>query len=460
MAQTDGPVFTHLQDQLGLTNSKIEGDLLTLCCETVDELLALQAQGNQPGMLLGKIQSGKTKTFIGVLALAFDNGYDHAVVFTKGTKALTQQTVSRLSREFSKAIDLEEVRVYDIMALPQLTDWALQRKLIIVCKKEDDNLNILTDVLTQQYPDLVNRRFLLIDDEADLASVGYNRTENGINANVIPTQLNDLRASLIAASFLQVTATPYALFLQPDGSIIIPATQQAFEPIRPAFKKLIQPHGAYIGGEYYFEQSKNPGSVASFLHAMVSPNELVVLRQQNSPDLDLLQVLTSPSIASLRRAIVTFIVGGTLRRWQQHEAGQPHKRYSFLVHIEVSKAAHNWQEEIVRAIVNRLRQDANAGMAVATPLVQAAYDDLTQSITAAVTQLPTFADVLAQFPAALGGIVIQTVNAATRDHRVGYLAKRGGACYTTALPWPRQIPRRLARRGVAPHHQTPDRRGG
>lgn len=31
---------------------------------------------NRPGMLLGKIQSGKTRAFLGVIARAFDRGYD------------------------------------------------------------------------------------------------------------------------------------------------------------------------------------------------------------------------------------------------------------------------------------------------------------------------------------------------------------------------------------------------
>ena len=55
---------------------------------TVRRLLTVQTSAARPGMLLGKIQSGKTKTFLGAIALAFDNGTDIAVIMTKGTKAL------------------------------------------------------------------------------------------------------------------------------------------------------------------------------------------------------------------------------------------------------------------------------------------------------------------------------------------------------------------------------------
>ena len=51
-------------------------------------------------MMLGKIQSGKTRSFIGVISLAFDNGYDLAVVLTKNSNALVKQTTARIKQEF------------------------------------------------------------------------------------------------------------------------------------------------------------------------------------------------------------------------------------------------------------------------------------------------------------------------------------------------------------------------
>ncbi len=93
--------------------------MLTVCNDTVDQLLAQPTQSARPGMLLGMIQSGKTKAFIGVLALAFDNGFDHAIVFTKGTKALARQTVARLRKDLRRALDNDLIGVNDIMTLPE-----------------------------------------------------------------------------------------------------------------------------------------------------------------------------------------------------------------------------------------------------------------------------------------------------------------------------------------------------
>ena len=77
-----------------LSTKRNDSGELKLCMEdTVQKLLENDINVNKPGMLLGKIQSGKTRVFIGIIALAFDNGYDMAIVLTKGTKALSQQTL-------------------------------------------------------------------------------------------------------------------------------------------------------------------------------------------------------------------------------------------------------------------------------------------------------------------------------------------------------------------------------
>ena len=53
--------------------------------EKLDEI------GDKPLMMLGKIQSGKTRSFIGVISLAFDNGYDLAVVLMHLQSKLQQE---------------------------------------------------------------------------------------------------------------------------------------------------------------------------------------------------------------------------------------------------------------------------------------------------------------------------------------------------------------------------------
>ncbi len=110
--------------------------------ECVGQLLALDTDQAKPGMLLGKVQSGKTRAFIGIIALAFDNGYDLALILTKGTKALTEQTLSRLydAKELGPFYDDGRIEIHDIMALPtNLNPYELKKKLVLVAKKQTDN---------------------------------------------------------------------------------------------------------------------------------------------------------------------------------------------------------------------------------------------------------------------------------------------------------------------------------
>ena len=184
--------------------------------ETVEKLLEAATTSDHPGILLGKVQSGKTRTFISILALAFDNGFDIAVVLSKNSKALIEQTTKRLKSEFKIFVDDEDLAIYDIMSAPEkFSNFELESKLILVAKKQSDNLRRLIH-LFQKDKAMSAKRTLIIDDEADSASIGYTQKQGVIEAKKIATQVSELRSSIQSSSFLQVTATPYSLYLQPS----------------------------------------------------------------------------------------------------------------------------------------------------------------------------------------------------------------------------------------------------
>ena len=126
-----------------LTAIRQDSDPLKKCIEqTVQKLVENDTDANKPGMLLGKIQSGKTRAFIGVIALSFDHGYDIAIILTKGTKVLALQTHNRLNKDFSEFVEDDLVQVRDIMHLPNnLVKYELNQKQIIVVKKQTHNLD-------------------------------------------------------------------------------------------------------------------------------------------------------------------------------------------------------------------------------------------------------------------------------------------------------------------------------
>ena len=226
-----------------LKSYRNDDDALATCISNViGKLESNETSGNKPGMLLGKIQSGKTRAFVGAIALAFDRGVDIALVLTKGTKTLSAQTVSRLSADLAEFIDDDELLVLDIMKLPgKLTRSVLSRKIVVVAKKQTHNLQRLIEFIRDNQS-LQNRRILIVDDEADLAGVRFvtRRGEDTIDQGKIANQIDELRGLVKGHFFLQVTATPYSLYLQPEGyEDSANGTSYVFKPKRPAFTELL-----------------------------------------------------------------------------------------------------------------------------------------------------------------------------------------------------------------------------
>ena len=146
-------------------NRKDDQELQACVRGTVEQLLKEETSTKRPGVLLGKIQGGKTRAFIGVIASAFDQGYDVAVLLTKGTKSLARQTLNRVQKDFEPFFADDLVHVFDIMALPSLTNYELSHKLIFVVKKEDDNLKRLLSAFRDAHPSLRERKVLIIDGD-------------------------------------------------------------------------------------------------------------------------------------------------------------------------------------------------------------------------------------------------------------------------------------------------------
>lgn len=385
--------------------------------KVVDQLEALATSDCKPGMLLGKIQSGKTRGFVGVIAQAFDRGFDIALVLTKGTKTLSAQTVSRLSSDFAEFIEEDEVLVLDIMKLPgKLTRSELRRKIIIVAKKQARNLEKLIKFIKDQ-EGLQKRKVLLIDDEADLAGVRFikKRGESTIKQGTIADQIDQIRDLTEGMAFLQVTATPYSLYLQPEDYEEAD-TNCVFKPKRPTFTELLPIHGGYVGGDDYFG-AFDPDDPRSRLIVEVSADEQDALRKSDQRRIHPDRVLDSPNTAGIRRAITTFVLAVGVRQWQQREAGEKQKKYAMIIHNDTQKAAHAWQDQVIDWIFGAIVKTAEETPAVLRPMFDQAFDDLEASVSADKGRMPTRNEAFDIFIDALQSddVVVEKVNSDAED---------------------------------------------
>lgn len=349
-------------------------DELKAMHDTVNNLIEIATAENKPGMLLGRIQSGKTRSFMGSMALGFDNGFEVVIILTKNSNALARQTYERLHKEYEELIDLDYISAYDIMSLPEdLRKFELNKKIVIVVKKEKKNVERLTNALFEMYPMLRERQMMIIDDEADYASVVYDKDKdkNLTELKVIASQLDQIKREIPTAAYLQVTATPYSLYLQPDSEVL---SARGYQPKRPAFTVLVPTYQSYVGGNFYFEQSKYEGP-AIHVYQPVTETELELLRKEDNRRVKDAYVLTTKQLTGLRNALINFVVGGKIRNLQQIAQQERPKKYAFIMHTITTKRAHMWQYQVVMKIEQKLTQLIEEDEAAFKSIIMNAYEN-------------------------------------------------------------------------------------
>ncbi len=351
---------------------------------------------------------------LALIARAFDRGFDAAVVFTKGTKTLSAQTVARLGHDLREFVEEDEVLVIDIMKQPgKLARSERRRKLVIVAKKQAQNLERILQFFDTDYPDLKHKRVLIVDDEADLASVRFVRKKDqpDVEQGKIADKMDTLRRLVAKVAYLQVTATPYSLYLQPDDYEIPPDDGYVFKPKKPAFTELLPIHSGYVGGDDYF-LAPMEGDPRSFLFVEVRREEQDALRKEDQRRIREDKVLDSPNANGLVRAITTFILAACVRRWQQSEAGEKKKKYAMVIHNDTQKAAHSWQDRVIEWIFSSASEAAKNNPETLRTGFDSAFNDLKASIEADHGHVPAVDQAFQMFVEALegGDVVCEKVN--------------------------------------------------
>ena len=209
-----------------------------------------EAPFQRRGLLLGDVQSGKTATYTAICNKAADSGYRVIIVLAGMMENLRIQTQERLDAEFvgldskytldKKADSAMRNKPVGVGLVPPFnadrritrftsvsTDFKasviksnglnlndLKGTALFVVKKNKSVLNNLYAWLTKD-EDVLNLPLLLIDDEADNASVNTSSDEH--NPTAINAAINKILRSFKQATYLGITATPFAnIFIDPD----------------------------------------------------------------------------------------------------------------------------------------------------------------------------------------------------------------------------------------------------
>lgn len=216
-----------------------------------DKIVGLMEDPEKPGrwarrgLVVGHVQSGKTANYTGVICKAADYGYKFIVILTGIQEDLRVQTQERIEEGFtgrsSEATNGREsaigVGLYGLEKQPiclttRANDFksttrdlgvslqSLSEPLVLVMKKNSRTLANLIDWLEirnrQAGARISSIPMLLIDDEADNASVNVSKSDDSPSA--INNRIRKLLDSFDRNVYLGYTATPFAnIFIDPDS---------------------------------------------------------------------------------------------------------------------------------------------------------------------------------------------------------------------------------------------------
>lgn len=272
------------------------------------------------GIVIGKVQSGKTSNFISLISLAFDNSYDISIVLGGTKKPLLQQNSARIKEYFSSVKD-------DVFVLNTNENAAhlneenirkfLQRnkKLIIVGLKHVKHIDAINDIF--QNNNLNEKPVLIIDDEGDEYSLNT-KVKQKKESSTYSAILN-LKNTLKKHCYISVTATPQA-------NLLI----SKIDELSPDFGVLVPPGEGYCGLDVFHTDDE---------YTITIPDNEEPLIEVGIP-------------VSLKKSLAMFFVACAIQGHRTHKKD----KLSMLIHISQFKKDHDLEYRKIQTLIDEWTQ--------------------------------------------------------------------------------------------------------
>jgi hypothetical protein len=328
---------------------------------------------NKKGLVVGQVQSGKTANYTGLVCKAADSGFKLIIIMAGIHNNLRSQTQLRIDESFL-GFDTQHTRAFDQRSIQigvgdpyfgapivahSLTssiekgdftqgaanalglNFNTSEPIVAVIKKNPHVLRRIHQWLAAQANEdnelgrvIRNKSLLLIDDEADNASINISNDpgrQSSINGWI--TQILNLFGK---NAYVGYTATPFA-------NIFIPLDDQNLFP-RNFIKNIPAPTN-YIGPEKVFgfsplEEDEASNTVLPIVNRINDYSGFVPDRHKKDDQ------LPSSLPESLKRAIRCFIITCAIRRLR----GQKEVHNSMLIHVS---RFMRWQDHITELVSNQ-----------------------------------------------------------------------------------------------------------
>lgn len=222
----------------------------------VDDLYNLKSNYKN-GLLIGKVQSGKTMNFLSVISSAFLKDFKIFIVFTSLDDTLENQTFERIKDMFDYNKNSSIMSLFKARDLKEKNDGQVSSKIInqlemgnliiITCLKNERQINNILNIFNRKNSILKKEKIFIIDDEGDLASISHSICDGDLEklskANIKISELKNINENNI---YLSVTATPQAQMLIRESI-----------PLSPERIFTIEPGNGYCGIEYFANENNN-----------------------------------------------------------------------------------------------------------------------------------------------------------------------------------------------------------
>lgn len=328
---------------------------------------------NKKGLVVGQVQSGKTANYTGLICKAADAGFGLIIVMAGIHNNLRSQTQIRIDESFlgfdtqhTRAFNQQSIKIgvgkpgfgkinvaHSLTSSLEKGDFTqgaanalglnfdTKEPIIAVIKKNPHVLRRIYQWLAAQADEdtelsrvIRNKALLLIDDEADNASINIsNDPERQSSINGWITQILNLFGK---NAYVGYTATPFA-------NIFIPLDDQNLFPRN--FIKNIPAPSNYIGPEKVFgfsplEEDEASNTVLPIVNRINDYSGFVPDRHKKDDQ------LPSSLPESLKKAIRCFIITCAIRRLR----GQTTVHNSMLIHVS---RFMRWQDHIAELVSNQ-----------------------------------------------------------------------------------------------------------
>ncbi|MGD6966402.1 Z1 domain-containing protein [Rossellomorea vietnamensis] len=317
------------------------------------------------GLVLGYVQSGKTANFTGLINKAFDVGYRLIIVLAGMHNDLRTQTQLRLEKEVVGTIDPITNERQGVAKIKtggtQIETWTtpqedistanaigirnLEKPILAVVKKHKDVLPNLIDLIRNSINmSGVNPPTLIIDDEADQASVD---TGNKTKPSTINKQIRELLSLFDKKAYVGYTATPFA-------NLLINAEANHKDVGMDLYPKdfaisLPKPKD-YCGPDEFFNTS-----------GYMEDNKPMYIRYLSETDVSLLDDITSKDDTdifkqvppTMEEAVLSFLLTIALRNLRGHK----NEHNSMLIHTSRFTDIQNTMCSVIEKFYKKLSNE-------------------------------------------------------------------------------------------------------